>query len=179
MREDSIDGIYDTLKQCAIISKYAGGIGLAIHNIRASNSYIRGTNGCSNGIVPMLRVFNNTARYVDQGGGKRKGSIAIYLEPWHAGDYAISPTIPLFLSSLSILAPSLSILSLFLLLPSLSPSLLHSNFLWLTSVALDADIMVPTPPTRARERWSLLHLHELARLPGTAAARPLGHHPLG
>jgi ribonucleoside-diphosphate reductase alpha subunit len=84
MKEDSIDGIYDTLKQCAVISKYAGGIGLAIHNIRASNSYIRGTNGSSNGIVPMLRVFNNTARYVDQGGGKRKGSIAIYLEPWHA-----------------------------------------------------------------------------------------------
>lgn len=84
MKEDSIDGIYDTLKQCAVISKYAGGIGLAIHNIRASNSYIRGTNGNSNGIVPMLRVFNNTARYVDQGGGKRKGSIAIYLEPWHA-----------------------------------------------------------------------------------------------
>eukprot|EP00981_Chlorochromonas_danica_P010910 scaffold3532_cov182-Ochromonas_danica.AAC.13 len=84
MKDDSIDGIYDTLKQCAIISKYAGGIGLAIHNIRASSSYIRGTNGTSNGIVPMLRVFNNTARYVDQGGGKRKGSIAIYLEPWHA-----------------------------------------------------------------------------------------------
>lgn len=84
MQADSIDGIYDTLKQCAVISKYAGGIGLACHNIRASNSYIRGTNGTSNGIVPMLRVFNNTARYVDQGGGKRKGSIAIYLEPWHA-----------------------------------------------------------------------------------------------
>jgi ribonucleotide reductase alpha subunit len=84
MKEDSIDGIYDTLKQCAVISKYAGGIGLSIHNIRASNSYIRGTNGVSNGIVPMLRVFNNTARYVDQGGGKRKGSIAAYLEPWHA-----------------------------------------------------------------------------------------------
>jgi ribonucleoside-diphosphate reductase alpha subunit len=84
MKDDSIDGIYDTLKSCAIISKYAGGIGVAIHNIRASQSYIRGTNGTSNGIVPMLRVFNNTARYVDQGGGKRKGSIAIYLEPWHA-----------------------------------------------------------------------------------------------
>lgn len=84
MQADSIDGIYDTLKQCAVISKFAGGIGLSIHNIRASNSYIRGTNGTSNGIVPMLRVFNNTARYVDQGGGKRKGSIAIYLEPWHA-----------------------------------------------------------------------------------------------
>lgn len=84
MKEDSIEGIYDTLKQCAIISKYAGGIGLACHNIRASDSYIRGTNGFSNGIIPMLRVFNNTARYVDQGGGKRKGSIAMYLEPWHA-----------------------------------------------------------------------------------------------
>lgn len=84
MKEDSIDGIYDTLKNCAIISKYAGGIGISAHNIRASNSYIRGTNGSSNGIVPMLRVFNNTARYVDQGGGKRKGSFAVYLEPWHA-----------------------------------------------------------------------------------------------
>jgi len=84
MKEDSIDGIYDTLKQCAVISKYAGGIGMSISNIRASQSYIRGTNGSSNGIVPMLRVFNNTARYVDQGGGKRKGSIAAYLEPWHA-----------------------------------------------------------------------------------------------
>lgn len=88
MKEDSIDGIYDTLKNCAVISKYAGGIGLASHNIRASKSYIRGTNGTSNGIVPMLRVFNNTARYVDQGGGKRKGSIAIYLEPWHADIFA-------------------------------------------------------------------------------------------
>lgn len=88
MKEDSIDGIYDTLKSCAVISKYAGGIGLAIHNIRGSSSYIRGTNGSSNGIVPMLRVFNNTARYVDQGGGKRKGSIAIYLEPWHTDVYA-------------------------------------------------------------------------------------------
>lgn len=87
MKADSIDGIYDTLKSCAIISKYAGGIGLSCHNIRAANSYIRGTNGSSNGIVPMLRVFNNTARYVDQGGGKRKGSIAIYLEPWHADIY--------------------------------------------------------------------------------------------
>ena len=84
MKEDSIDGIYDTLKNCAVISKYAGGIGLAISNVRASQSYIRGTNGSSNGIVPMLRVYNNTARYVDQGGGKRKGSIAVYLEPWHA-----------------------------------------------------------------------------------------------
>ena len=84
MQADSIDGIYDTLKQCACISKFAGGIGLSIHNIRASQSYVAGTNGHSNGIVPMLRVFNDTARYVDQGGGKRKGSFAIYLEPWHA-----------------------------------------------------------------------------------------------
>ena len=84
MKEDSIEGIYDTLKQCACISKYAGGIGLSIHNIRATKSYIAGTNGSSNGIVPMLRVFSNTARYVDQGGGKRKGSFAMYLEPWHS-----------------------------------------------------------------------------------------------
>ena len=84
MKEDSIEGIYETLKQCAQISKNAGGIGLSAHNIRASKSYIAGTNGASNGLVPMLRVFNATARYVDQGGGKRKGSIAIYLEPWHA-----------------------------------------------------------------------------------------------
>lgn len=84
MKEDSIEGIYDTLKSCASISKYAGGIGLSIHNVRATKSYIRGSNGTSNGIVPMLRVFNDTARYVDQGGGKRKGSFAIYLEPWHA-----------------------------------------------------------------------------------------------
>jgi ribonucleoside-diphosphate reductase subunit M1 len=84
MKEDSIEGIYDTLKTCAVISKNAGGIGLSIHNIRAKDSYIRGTNGASNGIVPMLRVFNNTARYVDQGGGKRKGAFAVYLEPWHA-----------------------------------------------------------------------------------------------
>jgi ribonucleoside-diphosphate reductase alpha chain len=84
MKDDSIDGIYDTLKQCAKISQSAGGIGLSIHNVRATGSYIRGTNGTSNGIVPMLRVFNDTARYVDQGGGKRKGSFAIYLEPWHA-----------------------------------------------------------------------------------------------
>jgi ribonucleoside-diphosphate reductase alpha chain len=83
MQDDSIDGIYDTLKQTAKISQSAGGIGLSIHNIRATGSYIRGTNGNSNGIVPMLQVFNNTARYVDQGGGKRKGSFAIYLEPWH------------------------------------------------------------------------------------------------
>ena len=84
MKEDSIEGIYDTLKRCAAISKYAGGIGLSVHNIRATDSYIRGSNGTSNGIVPMLRVYNDTARYVDQGGGKRKGSFAIYLEPWHA-----------------------------------------------------------------------------------------------
>ncbi|MEX1189274.1 MAG: ribonucleoside-diphosphate reductase subunit alpha [Bacteroidia bacterium] len=84
MRDDSIDGIYDTLKQCAKISQSAGGIGLSIHDVRATGSYIRGTNGTSNGIVPMLRVFNDTARYVDQGGGKRKGSFAIYIEPWHA-----------------------------------------------------------------------------------------------
>jgi ribonucleoside-diphosphate reductase alpha chain len=84
MKDDSIDGIYDTLKQCAKISQSAGGIGLAIHNVRATGSYIKGTNGTSNGIIPMLRVFNDTARYVDQGGGKRKGSFAIYLEPWHA-----------------------------------------------------------------------------------------------
>ncbi len=83
-KDDSIDGIYDTLKNCAKISQSAGGIGLSIHNIRATGSYIRGTNGTSNGIIPMLRVFNDTARYVDQGGGKRKGSFAIYLEPWHA-----------------------------------------------------------------------------------------------
>ena len=84
MKEDSIDGIYDTLKQTAKISQSAGGIGLSIHNIRATGSYIAGTNGTSNGIVPMLQVYNDTARYVDQGGGKRKGSFAIYLEPWHA-----------------------------------------------------------------------------------------------
>mmetsp|Transcript_15376 Transcript_15376/g.34455 ORF Transcript_15376/g.34455 Transcript_15376/m.34455 type:complete len:790 (-) Transcript_15376:36-2405(-) len=88
MQEDSIAGIFDTLKSCAIISKHAGGIGLNISDIRASDSYIRGTNGTSNGIIPMLRVYNNTARYVDQGGGKRKGSIAVYLEPWHADIYA-------------------------------------------------------------------------------------------
>ena len=87
MQEDSIDGIYDTLKQTAKISQSAGGIGLSIHNVRATGSYIRGTNGTSNGIVPMLRVFNDTARYVDQGGGKRKGSFAVYMEPWHADIY--------------------------------------------------------------------------------------------
>lgn len=84
MQDDSVDGIYDTLKQCAKISQSAGGIGLSIHNVRATGSYIKGTNGTSNGIVPMLRVFNDTARYIDQGGGKRKGAFAIYLEPWHA-----------------------------------------------------------------------------------------------
>ena len=84
MKEDSIEGIYDTLKSCAQISQSAGGIGLALHDIRAKGSYIKGTNGESNGIVPMLRVFNDTARYVDQGGGKRKGSFAMYIEPWHA-----------------------------------------------------------------------------------------------
>ena len=84
MQDDSVDGIYDTLKQCAKISQSAGGIGLSVHNVRATGSYIKGTNGTSNGIVPMLRVFNDTARYIDQGGGKRKGAFAIYLEPWHA-----------------------------------------------------------------------------------------------
>jgi ribonucleoside-diphosphate reductase alpha chain len=84
MENDSLDGIYNTLHDCAMISKYAGGIGLHIHNIRAKGTHIQGTNGTSNGLVPMLRVFNNTARYVDQGGGKRNGSFAIYLEPWHA-----------------------------------------------------------------------------------------------
>jgi ribonucleoside-diphosphate reductase alpha chain len=84
MEDDSLDGIYNTLHDCARISKYAGGIGLHIHNIRAKGTHIQGTNGTSNGLVPMLRVFNNTARYIDQGGGKRNGSFAIYLEPWHA-----------------------------------------------------------------------------------------------
>jgi ribonucleoside-diphosphate reductase alpha chain len=88
MKEDSIDGIYDTLKQTAKISQSAGGIGLAIHGIRATGSYIGGTNGTSNGIIPMLKVFNDTARYVDQGGGKRKGAFAVYLEPWHADVFA-------------------------------------------------------------------------------------------
>ena len=87
MEDDSIDGIYNTLKDCAKISKWAGGIGLHIHNVRATGSHIQGTNGTSNGIVPMLRVFNMTARYVDQGGGKRNGSFAIYLEPWHGDIY--------------------------------------------------------------------------------------------
>jgi ribonucleoside-diphosphate reductase alpha chain len=84
MEDDSLDGIYNTLKDTALISKYAGGIGLHIHNVRAKGTHIKGTNGISNGIIPMLRVFNNTARYIDQGGGKRNGSFAIYLEPWHA-----------------------------------------------------------------------------------------------
>lgn len=84
LSEDSIEGIYDTLKQCAIISKSAGGIGVNVHCIRASGTYISGTNGFSNGLVPMLRVYNNTARYVDQGGNKRPGAFAIYLEPWHS-----------------------------------------------------------------------------------------------
>lgn len=84
MQDDSVEGIYSTLKQCALISKSAGGIGLSINNIRSSNSYISGTNGFSNGIVPMLKVFNDTARYIDQGGGKRKGAFAIYIEPWHS-----------------------------------------------------------------------------------------------
>ncbi|KAH3677128.1 hypothetical protein WICMUC_001883 [Wickerhamomyces mucosus] len=84
MQDDSIEGIYETLKQCALISKTAGGIGLHIHNIRSTGSYIAGTNGTSNGIIPMVRVFNNTARYVDQGGNKRPGAFALYLEPWHS-----------------------------------------------------------------------------------------------
>ncbi len=84
MKDDSIEGIYDTLKQTAMISKHAGGVGLAVHNIRGTGSYIRGTNGQSNGLIPMLRVFNDTARYIDQGGGKRKGAFAVYLEPWHS-----------------------------------------------------------------------------------------------
>jgi ribonucleoside-diphosphate reductase alpha chain len=84
VQDDSVDGIYDTLKQCAKISQSAGGIGVSVHNVRATGSYIRGTNGYSNGIVPMLKVFNDTARYIDQGGNKRKGAFAVYLEPWHA-----------------------------------------------------------------------------------------------
>ncbi|HNE30578.1 MAG TPA: ribonucleotide reductase N-terminal alpha domain-containing protein, partial [Saprospiraceae bacterium] len=84
MTEDSIQGIFETLQRCALISQSAGGIGLSIHNIRATGAYIKGTGGTSNGIIPMLRVFNDTARYVDQGGGKRKGAFAVYLEPWHA-----------------------------------------------------------------------------------------------
>jgi len=88
MKEDSIEGIFETLKRSAVISQSAGGIGLNIHNIRATGTYIKGTNGVSNGIIPMLRVFNDTARYVDQGGGKRKGAFAIYLEPWHADIFA-------------------------------------------------------------------------------------------
>ncbi|MEP7376907.1 MAG: ribonucleoside-diphosphate reductase subunit alpha [Chitinophagaceae bacterium] len=88
MKDDSIEGIYETLKNSALISQSAGGIGLNVHNIRSTGSYIKGTNGTSNGIIPMLRVFNDTARYVDQGGGKRKGAFAIYLEPWHADVFA-------------------------------------------------------------------------------------------
>lgn len=84
MKDDSLEGIYDTLKNCAMISKNAGGIGVHVHNVRGQGAYIKGTNGTSNGIIPMLRVFNETARYVDQGGGKRKGSIAVYIEPWHS-----------------------------------------------------------------------------------------------
>ena len=87
MKEDSIEGIFETLKQIAIISKAAGGIGVSITDVRASDSYIRGTNGYSNGLIPMLKVFNDTARYVDQGGGKRRGAFAVYLEPWHADVY--------------------------------------------------------------------------------------------
>jgi ribonucleoside-diphosphate reductase subunit M1 len=90
MKDDSIEGIYDTLKTCAMISKTAGGIGLNIHKIRSLGSYISGTNGISNGIIPMLRVYNATARYVDQGGNKRPGAFAIYLEPWHADIFDVS-----------------------------------------------------------------------------------------
>ena len=86
-KDDSIEGIYDTLKQTALISQSAGGIGISVHDVRAKGSYIKGTNGTSNGLVPMLRVFNDTARYVDQGGGKRKGAFAVYLEPWHPDVY--------------------------------------------------------------------------------------------
>ena len=88
LQDDSIEGIYSTLKRCAQISKAAGGVGLSVSNIRASGSYIRGTNGQSNGLLPMLRVYNNTARFVNQGGGKRQGSFAMYLEPWHADVFA-------------------------------------------------------------------------------------------
>lgn len=87
IKEDSVEGIFDTLKQIAIISKAAGGIGVSVSDIRAADSYIRGTNGYANGLVPMLKVFNDTARYVDQGGGKRKGAFAVYVEPWHADIY--------------------------------------------------------------------------------------------
>ena len=89
VKEDSIDGIFETLKKCAIISKHAGGIGLSVQNVRAAGSYIKGTGGYSSGLIPMLRVFNATARYVDQGGNKRKGSFAIYIEPWHADVYEL------------------------------------------------------------------------------------------
>ena len=84
MKEDSVEGVFDTLKRTAMISKNSGGIGLAVHCMRADRSYIRGNNGEAKGLVPMLRVFNDTARFVNQGGGKRKGSFAAYLEPWHA-----------------------------------------------------------------------------------------------
>jgi ribonucleotide reductase alpha subunit len=87
MKDDSIEGVFDTLKQTAIISKGAGGIGLAVHNIRGNGSYIKGSGGTASGLVPLLRVFNDCSRYVDQGGGKRKGSFAIYLEPWHPDVY--------------------------------------------------------------------------------------------
>ena len=87
IQEDSIEGIYETIKQTALISKLAGGVGVSIHPVRATNTYIRGTNGFSNGLVPMLRVLNDTARFVDQGGGKRKGAFAVYLEPWHSDIY--------------------------------------------------------------------------------------------
>ena len=89
-KDDSIEGIYETLTQTAKISQAAGGIGINVHNVRAKGSYIKGTNGTSNGLVPMLRVFNDTARYVDQGGGKRKGAFAVYLEPWHADVFDFS-----------------------------------------------------------------------------------------
>ena len=88
IKDNSINGIYDTLKNCTVISKYAGGIGMSMSNVCASQFYIRGTNGTFSGIVPVLRVFNNTARYVDRGGGKRKGYIATYIEPWHADVFA-------------------------------------------------------------------------------------------
>jgi ribonucleotide reductase alpha subunit len=84
MKDDSVEGIYDTLMECAQISKSAGGIGLACHNVRSSGTFIRGTHGSSNGLIPMLKVYNDSSRYVDQGGGRRKGAIAIYIEPWHA-----------------------------------------------------------------------------------------------
>lgn len=98
MKDDSIEGIFDTLKECAVISKVAGGIGLSVHNIRATGSYIRGTNGSSNGLVPMLRVFNDTARYVDQGGGRRKGkftnlTLIIVMSRSHVHTHALTHVI--------------------------------------------------------------------------------------